>query len=205
MGFMGWTVLSYAFQGCPIVNIGVSNGSEFANVTNMAGMFYEAETANPNTTNWQTQNVTNMSVMFFGAFSANPVVSGWNVSNVTDMSGLFAGAVIANPNVSNWNVSNVTNMNGMFFTALSANPDTRLWNVQNVTNFEGIFSKEEGVPQNSSLSNLNYSRFLVMVEDTSPLNNLVIGPVESAFQPFAATARSSLLSRGWIIMDEGPE
>ena len=60
--------------------------------------------------------------MFYNADSANPDVSSWNTSNITNMASVFNASLIINPDVSNWVTSNVTAMNGMFNSAPAATP-----------------------------------------------------------------------------------
>jgi surface protein len=79
----------------------------------MNRMFYNASSANPNTTNWDVSSVTSMNRMFVRASSANPDTTNWDVSSVTDMGYIFYSASSANPNMRNWDISNIVNMTGM--------------------------------------------------------------------------------------------
>ena len=85
-----------------------------SNVNSMFVMFYNASSANPDTSNWDVSSVTDMLYMFLSATSANPDTTNWDVSNVTNMERMFQGATSANPNTTNWDVSSVTSMDRMF-------------------------------------------------------------------------------------------
>ena len=71
--------------------------------------------------NWDVSNVTNMGGMFLNAESFNQPLNNWNVSKVDDMRGMFHRARSFNQPLNNWNVSNVEDMEGMFQNAISFN------------------------------------------------------------------------------------
>ena len=137
LGDMGWKNLEGAFYGC--TNLTTVAGGDVSGVTNMRAMFYDATSANPDTSGWDTSSVTNMRAMFYQATSANPNTSGWNTSNVTSMAYMFYNATSANPDTSGWNTSSVMSMEAMFRAATSANPDTSGWDTSSVTNMERLF------------------------------------------------------------------
>ena len=60
--------------------------------------------------NWNVSNVTNMYGMFNNAESFNQLLNNWNVSNVKDMRLMFSDATSFNQPLNNWNVSNVEDM-----------------------------------------------------------------------------------------------
>ena len=94
---------------------------DLANVTDMAGMFYGAESFNQNIGEWDVSNVTDMAGLFYGAKSFNQDIGGWDVSNVTDMSDMFYGAYVFNQDIGDWDVGNVTDMSNMFLDARLSN------------------------------------------------------------------------------------
>ena len=59
---------------------------------------------------WDVSNVTDMSGMFAEAENFNGDISRWDVSSVTDMSEMFAEAESFNGDISRWDVSNVNDM-----------------------------------------------------------------------------------------------
>ncbi len=137
LGDTGWKSFNEMFYDAN--NLILVNGGVTSNVTNMSFMFFSADAANPDTSNWDTSNVTNMQSMFHSAAAANPDTSNWDTSNVTHMDAMFFSADAANPDTSNWDTSNVTHMDAMFFSADAANPDTSNWDTSNVTNMQSMF------------------------------------------------------------------
>jgi surface protein len=102
-----------------------------SNITNMAGMFYIANSFNQDISMWDVSNVTNMVAMFRDASAFNQPLNNWNVSNVTNMGVMFYTANSFNQPLNNWNVANVTNMSYMFYVASSFNQDLSNWCVSN--------------------------------------------------------------------------
>ena len=119
-------------------------------VTDMAGMFTDAEFFNQPIGNWDVSNVTTMRYMFFLAISFNQPIGDWDVSNVTTMYGMFSSADAFNQDIGNWDVSNVTTMRYMFFLAISFNQPIGDWDVSNVTNMFGMFSSATAINQDLS-------------------------------------------------------
>ena len=131
-----------------------------SNVTNMYGMFWWTEAANPNVSNWDTSNVTNMMYMFHWAMIADPDVSNWNTSKVINMARMFRDASNADPDVSNWNTSKVINMAEMFFGAHKARPNVYNWDTSKVTNMQFMFCNAGNAEPN--VSNWNISNVINM-------------------------------------------
>ena len=131
LGDVGWKNLGDAFEGCR--NLITVAGGNVSAVTNMRGMFYDADKAIPDTSGWDTSSVTNMRDMFNSAAAANPDTSGWDTSNVTTMMQMFYGAVKANPDMSQWDFGNVTNMGFMFSDSLPTASYNTLLNRINAT------------------------------------------------------------------------
>ncbi len=175
-------------------------------VVSMSSMFDGAALATPDTTDWDVSNVTHMTTMFRNTVFADPDVGKWDVSKVGSMQSMFYGAEVANPNVSSWNTINVATMEYMFFEADNANPDTSGWDIGKVQWMQNIF-------KDSDISNANYSKFLIMAEDTcSGSNNcdnatINFGSLGDSTSKYyagdAATARATLVTNGWSISDNG--
>jgi surface protein len=154
-GNIVWSSFLSAFFGCSNMLTTATDIPNLSNVTDMNGMFRDASSANPDTSNWDVSNVADMRTMFYNASSANPDTSNWDVSNVTDMFAMFLDASSANPDTSNWDVSNVTSMHYMIYNASSANPDTSNWDVSSVTNMNRMFFNASSA--NPDISNWDVS------------------------------------------------
>ncbi|AUP80939.1 BspA family leucine-rich repeat surface protein [Flavivirga eckloniae] len=170
-----------AFSQCSNLKGHATDTPNLSKVTNMEGMFRNAENFNQDLGAWNVSNVTNMSYMFDGASSFNQDLSAWDVSKVTDMSWMFSRAKSFNQplnweekvakvtnmsymfsqatnfdqNISAWNVSKVTDMTLMFADAESFNQDISTWNVSNVTFMGGMFSRATSFNQNISAWNVS--------------------------------------------------
>ena len=148
------TNMSGMFEDANVFNSDISNW-DTANVRNMDYVFMNAHAFNQNISNWDTANVTSMTYMFDSAGVFNSDISNWDVGNVTLMRGMFENAVIFNSDISNWEVGSVTNMNNMFGNAQAFNSDISKWNVGNVENMRGMF--EDAWAFNSDISNWDVS------------------------------------------------
>ncbi len=158
LGDVGWRSLKGAFRQCEALEY--LSGGNVSGVTDMSSMFYDAEAANPDVSDWDVSNVTNMNSMFSEASVANPDVSGWDTSKVTNMSYMFYEADVANPDVSGWDTSKVTNMSYMFGGADVASPDVSGWDTSKVTNMSYMF-------YDANMADLDVSRW-----DTSKVTNM---------------------------------
>ncbi len=221
LGNVGWKDLSKGFWN----NLFLENisGGDTSSVTNMSQMFFNTPKSNPDTSEWDTSNVTNMSFMFSTSSVANPDTSRWNTSKVTDMSGMFELALQANPDTSGWDTSKVTNMEIMFSDAIEANPDTSGWDTSKVTNMQAMFvysiqanpdmsgwdftnvKNMNNIIQSSNISTENYSKFLISLDETTPVNPNMRKSIRmtEGYNSSAALARASLEDKGWSIHDGG--
>jgi len=194
-GDVAWSSFNSAFSGCSNMLTTATDVPNLSLVTNMNRMFYEASSANPDTSNWDVSSVTDMNRMFSGASSANPNTSNWDVSSVTDMGGMFLRASSANPDTSNWDVSSVTNMGGMFYFASSANPDTSNWDVSSVTNMSRMLED----------SNLSVENLTSIYENWSQLNlqqNVSFGAGTIKYNSSGQEGRDILVNTyNWTITD----
>jgi surface protein len=125
-------------------------------VTDMSGMFGNANTFNKPIGSWDLSNVNNMDQMFNGATSFNQPIGSWNVSNDTSMNYMFNAATSFNQPLGSWNVSKVTSMSYMFSSASSFNQPVENWNVSKVTNMSSMF--ENANVFNQPLENWNVSK-----------------------------------------------
>lgn len=110
-----------------------------SNVTNMAGMFFDAQSFNQPIGNWNISNVTDITSMFYGATSFNRTLDTWNTANVKNMTTVFYNAKKFNQPIGNWDTSNVTSMWNMFAGANAFNQPIGSWNTSKVVSMKGIF------------------------------------------------------------------
>jgi len=194
-GNIVWASFKNAFHGCNNMKVTATDVPNLSNVTDMQNMFFEASSANPDTSNWDVSNVTDMSLMFYKSSSANPDTTNWDVSSVTDMYGMFRQASSANPDVSNWDVSSVTNMSRMFRQASSANPDVSNWDVSNVTDMDAMFLN----------SNLSVENLTACYENWSQLTlqqNVSFSAGSTKYNASGQAGRDILVNTyNWIIED----
>ena len=169
-------------------------------VTDMGGMFYDAQAFNQDIGSWDVSNVTNMSTMFSNATSFNQNISSWDVSNVTDMYAMFYGAQAFNQPIGTWDVSNVTIMNTMFTNATSFNQPIGSWNVGNVTNMNTMFFSATSFNQPIGSWNVgNVTNMSTMFKAASSFNQPIgswnVSNVTNMFEMFAfATAFNQNIS-----------
>ena len=73
----------------------------------MSGMFLSsgAKAFNADISKWDVSKVTDMSGMFCEAEGFNADISKWDVSKVTDTVGMFRGAKTFNADISKWDVT----------------------------------------------------------------------------------------------------
>ena len=197
-GTRSWTSMNSAFYGASNLTVSAIDNPDFSKVTSMKIMFYEAWSANPNTSDWDTSAVTNMAGMFRFATSANPDTSDWDTSSVTDMSSMFEGATSANPDTSGWDTAAVTSMHWMFYWATSFDQDIGSWNVTSLTNAYGMFS---GV----TLSTANFDGLLTGWNDQVLQPGVIFSGGNSKYCSAAAiAARANMIaSDSWVITDGG--
>ena len=103
---------------------------------------------------WDVSAVTDMSGMFSNAQSFNQDLSAWDVSGVTNMRAMFYGAQSFNQDLSVWDVSAVTDMSGMFdrATSLEQRPCSVLW-INSKAKQDGMF-KSISLPACTSTSTI---------------------------------------------------
>ena len=156
----GITDMSYLFV---VVNNTDFNGHielwDVSNVTNMEGMFYEAESFNRPIGDWDVRFVTNMSYMFYGAVEFNQPIGDWDVRNVTTMKCMFEKATTFNQPIGDWDVSNVTIMEWMFDSAVEFNQPIDGWDVSNVTYMGGMFFEAASFNQDISQWNVKNVKY----------------------------------------------
>lgn len=168
--------LTFAFRGS-VNNIQVI-ASLPKTVTILTGAFYSATLFNNNLSHWDTSNVNNFNSLFFGCSSLNQPFNSWNTSSVNSFASMFNGCSSLNQDFSSWNFFSCTDLTG-FMTGVTLNTAHYdalliLWN----TYKNNWFSSGSAMTPN--MGNSKYSAGA------------------------AATARASLITKGWSITDGGP-
>ena len=138
-----WTSMNGAFRGASNLAGQASDTPDLSRVTDMIGMFENAQAFNQNIGNWDVSSVTNMMSMLGSAYNRmafNQDISDWDVSSVTNMSYMFQSTEYFNQAIGKWDVSSVTNMSHMFRNARSFNQAIGKWDVSSVTNMKSMFS-----------------------------------------------------------------
>ena len=132
-----------------------SDAPNLSRVTDMAGMFVEAQRFNQNISSWDVSEVKDMESMFHDARAFNQNISSWDVSEVKDMKSMFHDARAFNQNIGNWNVSEVKDMKSMFHDAIAFNQNIGNWNVSEVKDMGRMFYRARAFNQN--IGNWNVS------------------------------------------------
>ena len=173
-----------------------------SSVVHMDGMFSGAISANPSVGQWDTSSVKGMSYMFAHNPSANPSVDRWDTSSVTDMTALFLEATSANPSVDHWDTSSVEDMGHLFYGATSASPSVKGWDFSGIATQAGLHNSFNG----ANFSTQSYSSLLERLD--ASLHHSFAGrlslPSVNHLRAVSA-ARDNLVSRGWVIEDQGAE
>ena len=145
-------------------------------VTDMKGMFKNAENFNQDIGEWNVSNVTDMSNLFSFATNFNQDIGGWNVSKVNKMTKMFIGAKNFNQDIGEWNVSQVTNMNSMFNEAENFDQNIGGWNVSNIIDMSRLFDLAKNFNQDIGVWNVsNVSDMKWMFADAENFNQDIVG------------------------------
>lgn len=145
------TSLSETFRRASSLNDSLAqslNRWDVSNITDMSGLFYDAENFNLDLSDWDVSEVENMSRMFDGAEQFNQDIGRWNVANVDLMYAMFADARAFNQDISAWDVSRVSNMSAMFRGAWAFNQDVTGWDISRVNDMSSMFSNAKSFNRN---------------------------------------------------------
>jgi len=112
---------------------------DVSKVTDMAGMFEQAQHFNQPLDEWDVSEVTNMNQMFEHAEAFDQPINSWNVARVKSMFGMFRDATAFNQPLDEWDTSSVENMNEMFAGASRFNQPIGAWNVSAVVAMRRMF------------------------------------------------------------------
>jgi len=216
LGSLGWKNLENAFCGCE--NLTTFKGGDTSNVTNMSGLLWGSYNSTPDIGDWNVSKVTDMSHTFDGVTYADLDVSQWDVSSVKNMENMLASTA-SEQDLRSWDVSKVTSMKQMFLAA-GANPDIRGWNTAKVKNMNQMFylssvnpnmsnwdfSSVEDMNQmlvGSQITVRNYTDFLVRVNQTRTVNNVILSATSQYYDSAAGERTALINTHGWTISDNG--
>lgn len=148
-------------------------------------------------------SVTDLSNAFLACTNFNNSLSHWNTINITNFVNLFNNCLRFNQPLNSWNVSSVTNFSNMFLFCSSFNQDLSSWDFSRCTTLNSFML---GVTLNTA----HYDALLILWDTfkTTWFNggtNMTPNMGSSKYSAgAAATARASLITKGWTITDGGP-
>ncbi len=148
-------------------------------------------------------SVTNLLATFLGSTRFDYNLSHWNTSNVTNFSNTFSGCTALNQPFNSWDTSFGTDFTSMFNGCSSLNQDFSSWNFSSCTSLNNFMT---GVTLNTA----HYDALLILWDTfkTTWFNggsNMTPNMGSSKYSAgAAATARASLITKGWSITDGGP-
>lgn len=226
---IGGMLSGAAYFNQPLANWNVSK------VTTMSELFNEASSFNQPIGNWDVREVTNMGNMFKNARSFNQSLASWNTSKVTTLFSMFTRALAFNQPLASWDVSKVTNTSSMFYEATAFNQPIGSWDISKVINMFSMFFGATSFQQDLSpwaakfnidvelgsfffqnkWNTVNYDNFLIALAlDINTTRAAawatrttakVLGMGTSKYSSASASARASLVAKGWTITDGGLE
>jgi surface protein len=100
-----------------------------------------------------------------------------------------------NQDISSWDTSNVTDMRSMFRNAQAFDQDISSWDFSSVNRMHDFMDDKT--------YNSSYYDNLLIALDATGNTNVILGMGNSQYNPAGATARASLVSKGWTITDGG--
>ena len=193
-GDIQWETMQFAFFGASNLDVTATDAPDLSQVTDMSGMFADAESMNADIGHWNTENIENMGGLFSGASSFNQDISTWNTENVASMNSMFANATSFNQDLSEWNTDNLTSLFFTFSGASSFDQNLGDWNISNVQDMSLMLD-------NSGFSTLNYDKTLDgwSVQQVDPEITL---DAEGLTFCLSNNARDDLLTAGWEIIGD---
>lgn len=148
-------------------------------------------------------SVKDLNLTFNGCSNFNNSLSHWNTTNITSFNSTFLNCSRFNQPLNSWNVSSVTTFGNMFNSCSSFNQDLSSWNFSSCTNLNNFMI-------GATLNTAHYDALLILWDTykTTWFNggtNIFSNMGSSKYSAgAAATARASLITKGWSITDGGP-
>ncbi len=175
------------------------SGWDTSSVTTMAAMFSSVYNFTQDVSNWDTSNVTRMDGMFrHTRGGGNPDVTNWDVSKVTHMGSMFGDAYFFNRNIGNWDTSSLTDVGFMLQSARRFNYSLANWVVTGIVNGQAFL---QGA---TNFSTANYNATLISWASQNVQNNVQFDFGSTKYSAgAAASARQTLINKGWTIYDGG--
>jgi surface protein len=131
------------FGGAVLFDQDLSNW-DLKNVKTINNMFNGAllynNAGSSNISGWTTSAVTNMSGVFTNAQKFNQPINSWDTKNVTNLQSTFQNAILFNQPLNNWVVTAVTDMNSTFRSATNFNQSLKDWDPINATGMTDFLS-----------------------------------------------------------------
>ena len=185
------------------------SGWDTSKVTTFASMFFFAESFDQNVGYWDTSSATNMNAMFLLADSfsnaGSSSITGWDTSKVTNMAGMFRGTQFNQP-IGSWDTSSVTSIQQMFahdgiVGGIRFDQSLADWTVTGITHASNFMGESWNGGQ---ISTSNYDATLIGWAPQNVQNGVNIHFGNSRYSAgSAASARATLVSKGWTITDGG--
>ena len=95
-----WASMNDAFWGCSNLEINATDAPNLSSVTDLSGMFANANKVNSPLSHWDVSTITNMKSMFSYAITFNQSLASWNVSNVDNMTTMLDSSNLSVENYS---------------------------------------------------------------------------------------------------------
>ena len=111
---------------------------------------------------------------------------------------MFRNATSFNQDISSWDISNANSLNYMFDGATAFQQNIGSWDVSNITGPQWAFMSNKQYPT------ANYDNLLMGWSSQNVQNGVYIGFGTSKYSAgAAASARQTLINKGWTILDGG--
>jgi surface protein len=169
--------MSFMFESCTSLN-SVITFTDTSLVTTMFHMFLNCSIFNQ-PVSFDTSSVANMSLMFLNCSVFNQPIA-FNTSSVADMSGMFANCFVFDQDISGLDYSSVTNINNFMFGKSNIN--------YTASYYDNLLIKWD-----NAIGGLIFANMVDV--------NIGMGTIK--YTMAGATARASLISKGFIITDGG--
>ena len=191
---------------------------DVGNVTRLNRMFRGNSAFNnggsPSISGWDVSNAITMRLMFDGASSFNQPIGSWDVTNAGSGTSqapgeagngfeyMFREAVAFNQDIGSWDMSNAITINNMFNGATGFQQNIGDWDVSNLNVSHAAFMANRNTDE-SRYPTANYNNLLIgwSTQDVNSLQINFGGAKYSAGA--AASARQTLINKGWTIADGG--